>query len=291
MRKIIVGLICLVIAACLTIPGCQDAADIHQTEKSIPQHYETAASYQDNYASGTEVELPLDMKTIEDHFTGEEGTFVIKTFNSNQIMVFNEKLAHTAFSPCSTFKIPNALIGLEQGVVTDRNTLMKWDGTVYRIKDWNRDHTLESAIKYSAVWYFRELAKAVGMEYMQKYVAAFGYGNEDISGGIENFWLDSTLKITAYEQVEFLEKFYMEDLPVRQENINLVKEMLLLDRFGSGKISGKTGTGSSGGWFVGYYETPREVYFFSAFVKDKQGSEVKQIVIDILSEGEFTPGC
>ena len=282
-------IILLMILVCLTVTGCQKTADLNPMEKSIPQH-ETAASDMGKSATVQEVGLPLDIKTIESHFAGEEGIMVIKAAKSNQSIVVNEQLAHTAFAPCSTFKIPNALIGLEQGVVTDRNTLMKWDGTVYRIQDWNRDHTLESAIKYSAVWYFRELAKAVGMETMQQYVTAFDYGNADISGGIESFWLDSTLRITAYEQVEFLEKFYTGDLPVREENINLVKEMLVLDSIGSGKLSGKTGTGSTGGWFVGYYETPLDVYLFAAFMKEKQGSEVKQIVIDILSQGEFTPG-
>lgn len=289
MRIRIFGLVFLLIIVCLTITGCQKPIDPNLTEKSIPQHDQTAASDIGKPAGVQEVGLPLDIKTIENHFAGEEGTMVIKAANSNQSIVFHEQLAHTAFSPCSTFKIPNALIGLEQGVVTDSNTLLKWDGTVYRVKDWNQDHTLESAIKYSAVWYFRELAKAVGMETMQQYVAAFDYGNADTSGGIEYFWLDSTLKITAYEQVEFMEKFYQGDLPVRQENINLVKKMLVLDSFGSGKLSGKTGTGSMGGWFVGYYETPQDVYLFAAFMKEKQGSEVKQIVIEILSQGEFTP--
>ncbi len=35
------------------------------------------------------------------------------------------------FSPCSTFKIPNSLIGLETGVLTDATTVIPWDRDRY----------------------------------------------------------------------------------------------------------------------------------------------------------------
>jgi hypothetical protein len=37
------------------------------------------------------------------------------------------------------------------------------------------------------------------------------------------------------------------------------------------------------------YKTPRDVYLFSSFMKEKQEKEVKEIVIDILNVGVFTP--
>lgn len=287
-RRLSIILLLLLVFTAMT--ACQNTTiDMKQTEKRETQRVKTASTDKDNpIAIETEKVMPiLDIKIIENHFEGEEGVFVMKAMNDNQYIVFNEALAKTAFPPCSTFKIPNALIGLELGVVKDKNTMMKWDGTLYRIKDWNRDHTLESSIEYSAVWYFRRLARTVGMENMQKYVNEMDYGNTDISGGIEKFWLDSTLKITTYEQVEFLERFYKKELPFREENIKMVKEMIVLENLEGGTLSGKTGSGSDGGWFVGYYETPREVYLFSAYMKEKQGKEVKKIVIDILNEGQL----
>src|SRR5262249_48924143 len=50
--------------------------------------------------------------------------------------------------PASTFKIPHALIALDTGVVTEQ-TRMKWDGTRQDFRSWERDHTLDSAIKWS----------------------------------------------------------------------------------------------------------------------------------------------
>lgn len=79
--------------------------------------------------------------------------------------------------PASTFKIMNAMIGLETGVIPDENYVIPWDGTQYPVKEWNKDHTLKSAVKYSVVWYFQELARRVGKDKIQHFVDAVGYGN------------------------------------------------------------------------------------------------------------------
>jgi beta-lactamase class D len=41
-------------------------------------------------------------------------------------------------------EIPNTLIALETGVLTDENSLIKWDSTHHGVETWNRDHTLQS---------------------------------------------------------------------------------------------------------------------------------------------------
>jgi beta-lactamase class D len=65
--------------------------------------------------------------------------------------------------------------------------VIPWDGTIHEFESWNQDHTLRSAIRDSVVWYYQELARRVGDEQMQHYVAAVEYGNQDISGGIDLF--------------------------------------------------------------------------------------------------------
>ena len=115
--------------------------------------------------------------------------------------------------PASTFKILASLIGLETGVIPDENYVIKWDGTRYPIPSWNQDHTLKTAIQNSVVWYYQELARRVGREKMQYWVDVVNYGNKDISGEIDNFWLVGGLRISANEQVEILKRQYQEDLP------------------------------------------------------------------------------
>ena len=127
-------------------------------------------------------------------------------------------------------KIFNALVGLETGVVQNENSSMKWDGTKYAVIDWNRDQTLQSAMTNSVVWYFQRLASAVGEKRMKGFIQKVRYGNEDISGGINKFWLESTLKISADEQVEFLKRLIDDDLPFSKRSMAIVRGLI---RFGA----------------------------------------------------------
>ena len=167
----------------------------------------------------------------------------------------------TRTSPCSTFKIPNSLIGLETGVVSDASFVLPWDGVRRPREEWNRDHDLRSALSHSVVWYYQELARRVGPDRMQKWVSAFSYGNEDISGGIDRFWLGSSLRVSPDEQVDFLGRLHAGELPVSPRSVAIVKEILLQDAPGPGiAYRGKTGSCQDPGapqphgWWVGSVE-------------------------------------
>ena len=47
------------------------------------------------------------------------------------------------------------------------------------------------------------------------------YGNP--SGGVDRFWLDGALRISAMEQVDFLRKLYRNELPFKVEHQRLVR--------------------------------------------------------------------
>jgi len=220
-------------------------------------------------------------------FKNTPGAFVLYDLNGNRYVRYNEARCRQRFSPFSTFKIPNSLIGLETGVIRDADFVIAWDKQKYPPQDdwdrepfvhWKQDHTLRSAIKYSVVWYYRELARMVGERQMKNYVDKFEYGNRNISGGLsspnmfEAFWLRSTLQISANEQIEFLKKFYSGRLAVSSRSTAIVKEILVLEETPVYKLSGKTGGGSLGngkslGWFVGYLETKGNVYFFATNIE------------------------
>ena len=135
-----------------------------------------------------------------------------------------------------------------------------------------RRQTLRTAFKRSVVWYYRELALKVGRERMKEYVHRLRYGNEDTSGPLNNFWLGSSLKISADEQVDFLRRLHREELPVSKRSISIVKEIATLEQTPEYKLSGKTGGGPLGenrflGWFVGYLETKENTYFFATQIE------------------------
>jgi beta-lactamase class D len=236
---------------------------------------------------------------MEKFFEGRKGAFVLYDQKGNSYVRYNPEHCAEQFLPASTFKILNALIGLETGVIPDENYVIAWDGHEWPIKEWNRDHTLKSAIENSVVWYFQELARRVGPERMKKYVEAAKYGNMDIGGNIDSFWLDGNLRISADQQVEFLQRFYANDLPFSKQQLDIVKNAIVIDKKDTFTLSGKTGSVVRAevyqGWFVGYLETGGNVYFFATNMESTNpdglanGAIARQISFDILKELKLLP--
>jgi beta-lactamase class D len=205
------------------------------------------------------------------------GSFIFYDLKEDLYIRYNPKRCSKRFIPASTFKILNSLIGLETAVIPDQDYVLRWDGTQYPAPDWNRDHTLKSAIKYSVVWYYQELARRIGYEKMYYYVYKCNYGNKDISGGIDRFWLDGALRISQSEQIELLKKMYKYDLPFSKRNIDIVKDILLNEENGSYRLRAKTGSsfqdGRAIGWYVGYLEQNDNVYFFATNIESDESDQ------------------
>ncbi len=224
------------------------------------------------------------------YFGKYKGAFVLYDFNNRYYIRHNEEQCRMRFSPCSTFKIPNSLIGIETGVISDENFTLKWDGVKRDIESWNQDHNLKSAIKNSVVWYYQEVARRVGDARMKEYIGKIGYGNNDISGGTDKFWLMNSLEISADEQVEFLKKLCTNDLPFSERSLNIVKNITILDSNANLVFRGKTGSGNfpdgkTGlGWFIGYISLGNNIYIFSTNIlgEDANGKKAKEITIEIL---------
>ncbi len=223
-----------------------------------------------------------DTAFVEKYFQNHAGAFVLFDMSSGKYFRYNKQRCAERFTPASTFKIPNSLVGLETKVIPDENFVIKWDGIERPVKEWNRDHTLASAIKYSVVPYYQELARRVGKERMQKYLDEFDYGNQKIGERIDYFWLDNSLKISADEQIEFLKKFYGYKLPVSKRSIDIVKKILPKEEFSKSVLRVKTGGGEKEdgtyiGWLVGYVEKGNNVYLFAFNVDGKSFDEVRNL--------------
>src|SRR5688500_18435367 len=152
-----------------------------------------------------------DAQNLKRVFGNTKGAFVLYDLKNHRYIRHNESRCRRRFTPASTFKIPNSLIGLETGVVRDADFVIRWDRQRYPNEGrpatapfihWWQDHTLRSAMKYSTLWYYIEVAQQVGAYRMDKYVEQFRYGNQDISGGIDQYWRNSSLQISADEQVD-----------------------------------------------------------------------------------------
>jgi beta-lactamase class D len=129
--------------------------------------------------------------------------------------VHDGKRAATRYVPASTFKIPHTLFALDTGVMRDEFQVFKWDSEVRGMESWNRDQDLRSSMRNSVVWVYQQIARSIGEEAERRYLEKIGYGNADPSGGVDGFWLEGPLRISAFEQVDFLQRLYRNALPFR----------------------------------------------------------------------------
>lgn len=185
--------------------------------------------------------------------------------------------------PASTFKIPHALIALETNVVTGQ-TVIPWDGTKRDYPAWNRDQTLESSIRMSAVWVFQRFATAIGRERELAHLRAFQYGSATFEHDVTDFWLNGDLQISPLEQVAFLRRMFTYGLPVARSHVDTVKAAMTMPHGHVLSAAGtfdfplqwpadtvvrvKTGNGVVNGerasWLVGELETGGRQYVFAS---------------------------
>src|SRR5262245_13097799 len=130
-----------------------------------------------------------------------EGCFLLYDLQANQYLSYDKKRVNKEFLPASTYKILNSMIALETGAVRDENEVLKWDGVERMVPAWNHDQAMREAFKNSTVWFYQEMARRIGPERMLHYINAADYGNRNIGGGLDQFWLKGDLRITAKQQI------------------------------------------------------------------------------------------
>lgn len=206
-----------------------------------------------------------------------KGSIVVYDLNADKYIYYDSVRCSKQFTPASTFKIPNSIIGLETGVITDENFVIKWDGVKRSHEEWNRDLDLKTAIKLSAVPYYQELARRVGENKMKEMVTKLNYGNRNISGGVDMFWLNDSLKISQFQQIEFLKKLYKGELSVSKRSMDITKSIILNEDTLGYKLRAKTGTNDISnqniGWWVGWVEKEGNAYFFATIIEAKELSD------------------
>ncbi|HEY7498741.1 MAG TPA: penicillin-binding transpeptidase domain-containing protein [Vicinamibacterales bacterium] len=205
----------------------------------------------------------------------------------------DEKACRTRLSPASTFKIPHALVALETKVATP-DGVEQWDRTPYANRpSWERDHTVLSAIRPSALWVFQRIAPRIGAARMHEWLARLRYGNADTSGPIAEYWLNGRLRISPDEQVGFLRRFYANELPLSPEHMRAVQAALVQspgtvenstgvhpvdgDWRSGVALSSKTGatrtaSGEGVSWLVGALTVDAQQYVFATAVWRASGT-------------------
>lgn len=235
----------------------------------------------------------------------DSGCFILRDNNHEAIYYYNKERCIQRFTPASTFKIFNSLVALEIPKVPDDQFIILWDSVDRGWEQWNRDMNMREAFKLSNIGYFQELARRIGYDNMQHYLDTANYGNKNIEGPIDSFWVNNSLQISPDEQVGLVKRMYFNELPFSERTQRIVRSMMLQEVNDNYKLSYKTGWGRTEDknilWVVGYAEKIEHVkenensmnksdirmypYFFALNFEVKEGDKSHdwgKVRIDIL---------
>lgn len=289
---------CVSIVCLMVLEGCSGKQKIEETKDSE----QITQPEDDNQAEYIEAQNVIEENIdLSSSFNGINGCAVVYDPSENKVSFYNREIAKEEASPYSTFKIVSALAGLHNGIIKDETSTMNYNGTEYPNPEWNGDLTLQEAFQTSCIWYFRQVIDAVGQEEMGKELRELEYGNCDISewGGsninpyqeLNGFWLNSSLKISPYEQVQILAKIFEGQSIFSSEDIEILERIMLVNDNGMQQVYGKTGSGSDGeAWFAGYTEKYGQREYFAVYLKDPSqkeyitGSAAKEIALSIVEK-------
>ncbi len=224
-----------------------------------------------------------------------QGSLVIYREQTGQYLVYGNRQAQTRVSPNSTYKIYSAVHALENNIITPKYNSMDWNQTNYPFEQWNQNQTLNSAMSQSVNWYFQNLDQTSGPTEMKNFYKQIQYGNQNLSGGISEYWLESSLKISPWEQVRLLKDFYQNKYQWKSSTISNVKKSLLIQKKNGTRLYGKTGTGMVNGqyvhgWFIGFVEHQNGTDYFALCLtsgKEISGTKAMETVLKILQEQEI----
>jgi len=253
------------------------------------------------------VRAEVTEETMRTSFGEVEGAFVLRDCATGEEIVFAKAAADTAFGPCSTFKIWNSLIGLEEGIIADPEApFWTWDGEERDFPGWNEDQTWRSAFAVSCVPAFQELARKIGEEKMQAWLEKLDYGNRDQGGRPDAFWLpragQKTIMISPRQQAELVCRMINGELPVKAESVALLTDVMKLESTDRGTLYGKTGSGLRGaadgpasdvdfdmGWLVGFVESGGKRYAYACLVLGPglRSKDARRVTEQIFKAGDL----
>ena len=279
--------------------GCSGKEDGEMP--TVTKQSEQSETDNKNAVSNEKENITEEIIDLSNYFNGIKGCAVIYNPIENTCSFYYADLAILEASPYSTLKIMSALAGIDNNVIKDETSTMNYNGTQYPNLEWNKNLTLKEAFQTSCIWYFRQVNNAVGKNEIQNELNELDYGNKDISEWegsninpyeeLNGFWLNSSLKISPLQQVKVLEKIFDGQSIYSSQEIETVKEIMLIQNDETQKIYGKTGSGSNGeAWFVGFIQTNDQRIYLATYLSDLSksgeisGSTAKEISLKIIND-------
>ncbi|MEL7531752.1 MAG: class D beta-lactamase [Bacteroidota bacterium] len=193
------------------------------------------------------------------------GSFLLQDVKGDTTYVYNEARAQTPYLPASTFKVPNTLIALELGVA-DTNEVFPWDGRERFAEQWNQDLNLAQAFRYSAFWVYQIIAERIGEENYREWLQKIDYGNAEPGPDVTTFWVAGDIRISAYEQLNFLRRLENGSLAFGEANQKLFRDIFSFEKTDQYDWKAKTGWTTipdpDTGWVIGWVERGEDRYLY-----------------------------
>ncbi|WP_396122576.1 penicillin-binding transpeptidase domain-containing protein [Cyanobium sp. CH-040] len=188
---------------------------------------------------------------------GVDGSFVLLDERSGELRGHNHARAQQRFSPASTFKFANTLVGLSLRAVSSVDERIPYTGDANPfMREWLEPMGLRGAFRVSNVPLYQELARRIGLEPMREAIRRLEYGNAQIGNDVTTFWLRGPLAISAVEQTRFLSRLAHQSLPFPRSAQQQVAAISLVDAGPGWSLHAKTGwqnaPGAGVGWWVGW---------------------------------------
>lgn len=224
-----------------------------------------------------------------------EGTFALMNNQRGDITIYNMELDTSRVTPGSGFKIMATLTGVQLGVITGKDMKLSMDSTS------NSDSvSLNQAFHEDNIPYFQKISRRVGKDQLKQWMDSVQYGNQQMEGAVDSFWLNGSLKISPDEQLGLMFRLYFDKLPFQNYAQGVLRSAMLQKENTLYKLhyAASTGTDASGrplGWASGWVEENRHVYFFVTLVKSKNdrddlGKTAADIAVAILRDKGFFKG-
>ncbi|RYY66013.1 MAG: class D beta-lactamase [Chitinophagaceae bacterium] len=219
---------------------------------------------------------------------GTEGCFAVLNNATGAFTMYNlPRFRDSAFTPASTFKIVNSLVGLQTGIISNDSMVIRWNGVPSGRTECDADMSMYTAFRRSCPAWYQEAARRIGRDTMQRWLDSLAYGNKKISK-VDTFWLDNSLKIRPDEELGLVKRLYFNQLPFFKTNQEIVKRAMLFESTPAYRLAYKTGWGKKENgrdlaWVVGWVEENNHPYFFALnFETLKPGVDVPTVRMNML---------
>lgn len=221
---------------------------------------------------------------------GVEGTFVLMDPRKDEWKYWNRNRADIRYTPASTFKIFSSIMALETGIRESPDDRYDWNGKESIIPMCNTGLTLKQAFQFSCVWYYQIIARGAGEETMQGFLNKFRYGNQKVGGPVDQLWLESPLKISANEQIEFLNRLQADSLPIKESTKEIMRDIMHHEINGT-HVYSKTGWGRGDpdiGWLVGWVEKGDGLRIFALNIDmyERTDARKRQEIVEAIMKTE-----